>query len=104
MLQSDTEAQKMRPYLVASQRLVDQMAAAFKLFDQDGSGSIGVEEFQQILFDLGELVTLEQVNKQMHSKGDTWPGLEREREREAQNPPGSLSQIQPKLYTRASRE
>lgn len=48
----------------------DELKAAFKIFDADGNGSITVQELKQVLDNLGERLTEEEVGE-MIKEADT---------------------------------
>lgn len=43
----------------------EQIREAFRIFDPDGTGTIGVEELRHLLTTLGEPLSLEEINVMM---------------------------------------
>jgi len=61
-----TEFIEMMPAAAAREKDVDaedEMLEAFKVFDSDGNGMISSEELRQIMHNLGEKLTTEEVDE-----------------------------------------
>ena len=61
MLHEDMAARKIRGYLTADARELAEIRAAFQVFDADGSGTIDAKEFQNLCFEIGEVMDKSQV-------------------------------------------
>jgi hypothetical protein len=65
MMEEDRAARKIRPYLTCPQAQFEEISEAFDLFDKDHSGALSASEFQQLMFELGETMTDQQVKEGM---------------------------------------
>ena len=57
MLKEDRVSAAYRPYLTCEAWKLNEIKAVFRQFDKDGSGLVSIDEFQNLLFELGIAVT-----------------------------------------------
>jgi hypothetical protein len=57
MHKEDVCALAIRPYLTCDDKLLTEIRVAFEVFDLDGNGTISHQEFQALVFELGEVMT-----------------------------------------------
>ena len=61
MMGEDMYADRLRGFLTANENVLAEIRAAFDVFDADGSGEIDAKEFQQLAYEVGELMDKKQI-------------------------------------------
>ena len=61
MMGEDRYADRLRGFLTANETELAEIRAAFDVFDADGSGEIDAKEFQQLAYEVGELMDKKQI-------------------------------------------
>ena len=56
MMGEDMYADRLRGFLTANENVLAEIRAAFDVFDADSSGEIDAKEFQQLAYEVGELM------------------------------------------------
>ena len=71
MMGEDMYADRLRGFLTANENVLAEIRAA-DVFDADGSGEIDAKEFQQLAYEVGELMDKKQIAQALKSYRSRW--------------------------------